>query len=125
MGQNLIVMRFPAAERASQALAELKAASAAGRLQLLQAALVQRDGQGQLRVGQGTLSPAEGQRLLDALRDAHELLEPSTDAGMISLLACVREFAEQEVDGLAQELGVQVLRRPLPPARPVAGPEAR
>ena len=125
MGQNLIVMRFPAADRASQALAELKAASAAGRLQLLQAALVQRDGHGELRVGQGTLSPAEGQRLLDALRDAHELLEPSTDAGMISLLACVREFAEQEVDGLAQELGVQVLRRPLPPAQPVPGLAAR
>lgn len=113
MGQNLIVMRFPAADRASQALAELKAASAAGRLQLLQAALVQRDGQGQLRAGQGGLSEAEGQRLLDALVDANELLDSPTDAGMISLLACVREFAEQEVDGLAQELGVQVLRRPL------------
>lgn len=114
MGQNLIVMRFPAADRASRALAELRAASAAGRLQLLQAALVQRDSQGQLRAGQGGLSEAEGQRLLDALVDANDLLDSSTDAGMISLLACVREFAEQEVDGLAQELGVQVLRRPLP-----------
>jgi anaerobic glycerol-3-phosphate dehydrogenase len=123
MGQNLIVMRFPAADRASQALAELKAASAAGRLQLLQAVLVPREGE--LRAGQGALSPAEGQRLLDALRDAHELLEPSTDAGMISLLACVREFAEQEVNSLAQELGVQVLRRPLPPAPPVPGLAAR
>ncbi|WP_159911537.1 hypothetical protein [Pantoea sp. 18069] len=108
MGQNLIVMRFPAADRASQALSELKAASAAGRLQLLEAALVQRDGQGQLQVGQ-----PEGQRLLEALQgsasDALAMAEGST-----SLLACVREFSEQEVDGLAEGLGAELLRRPLP-----------
>lgn len=114
MGQNLIVMRFPAAVRASQALAELQAASAAGRLQLLQAALLQRDSRGL------TLAGPDGQRLLETAQgNAPDAL--AMDDGAATLLARVREFSEREVDGLAREMGVELLRRPLPPAPGVAG----
>lgn len=114
MGQNLIVMRFPAADRASRALAELRAASAAGRLQLLQAALVQRDGQGL------TLAGPDGQCLLEAAQgNAPDALAMAD--GAAALLARVREFSEREVDGLAREMGVELLRRPLPPAQAAPG----
>ena len=116
MGQNLIVMRFAEADRASAALSELRAASAAGRLQLLQAALVRRDGQ--------SLSGPEGQRLLEALQ-VQAPQAAAMDEGAIALLAHVREFSEREVDGLAQELGVRVLRHPLPAGQADSGLASR
>lgn len=114
MGQNLIVMHFPEAGRASRALAELQAASAAGRLQLLQAALVQRDSRGL------TLAGPDGKHLLEAAQgNAPDALAIAD--GAAALLARVREFSEREVDGLAREMGVELQRRPLPPAQVVPG----
>lgn len=104
MNRNVIAIHFEDESRAGEALSELKAASAAGLVQLLQAAVVQCDLQGRLRLKEGVavaLDPCMGQ------------LAQSMPAGATVLVAIVREFVVDVVDGLARESGGRVQRRPL------------
>jgi uncharacterized membrane protein len=104
MNRNVIAIHFEDESRAFDALSELKAASAAGLVQLLQAAVVRRDPQGQLQVKEGVVV---------ALDPCMAQLAQSMPAGATALVAIVREFVVEVVDGLARECGGQVQRRPL------------
>lgn len=104
MNRNVIAIHFADESRACEALSELQAASAAGLVQLLQAAVVQRDMQGGLQVKEGVavaLDPCLG------------ALAQSTPAGAAALVAIVREFVVDVVDSLARECGGALQRRPL------------
>ncbi len=115
MNRNVIVMRFEDESQACQALAALKDASAAGLLQLLQAAVVQRDMQGRLQVKQGA-AVAE-----DSHTAVFEQVLQSMPADATSLVATVREFAQEVVNGLAREWGGVVERRPLSASQATGG----
>ncbi len=104
MNRNVIAIHFEDESRAFDALTELKAASAAGLVQLLQAAVVRRDLRGQLQVKEGVVV---------ALDPCMAQLAQSLPAGATALVAIVREFVVDVVDGLARECGGQVQRRPL------------
>ncbi|MOA07476.1 hypothetical protein D3C78_1271720 [compost metagenome] len=105
MSQNVIEMRFTDESLARQALSELKAASAAGLVQLHQAAVVQRDMQGRLQVKEGMA--------LDPHMAFFEQMAQSLPAGSTAVVATVREFVDDVVNGLARDLAGQVQRRPL------------
>ena len=118
MDRNVIVMRFEDDNQACQALAALKDASAAGLLQLLQAAVVQRDMQGRLQVKQGA---AVAQ---DSRTAVYEQVLQSMPAGATSLVAIAREFAQDVVNSLAREWGGVVERRPLSALQATGGVES-
>ena len=53
MDQNVVILSFAEESKTYQALSELKALAAEQRVQLVNAAVVQRDGSGQLRIKDG------------------------------------------------------------------------
>lgn len=115
MNRNVIAIHFEDESRAGEALSELQAASAAGLVQLLQAAVVRRDLQGQLQVKEGVVM---------ALDPCMAQLAQSMPAGATALVAIVREFVVDVVDGLGRECGGQVQRRPLSELQAEAAPRA-
>ena len=131
MDKNVVVISFAEASKAYQALSELKAAAAAGRVEVETAAVVQRGANGELQVkdgasdGAASTGPLTGSLVgsligssvsMGKASDRLSVLEQMMRAmpvGSTTLIATVEEAAVEVVDKLAADLGGTVLRRPL------------